>query len=500
MNPLPAGARFIAALVFGCLLPLGLAPFNLWPSAILSVALLGWLLQGLSPKQVFRASLGYGLGLFGVGVSWVFISMYVHGGESIYISGLLTALLVGVLALIFALTFSVYGLIKTQSSLKPLLAFPSLWVIVEWIRGWLFTGFPWLYLGNSFIDTWLAGWAPIGGVLLLSFIGAFSGAALVQLLRLPGAGIKAVLPPLFATSLWIAGIPLNQIEWTSLNKPLSVGMIQPALTPSQKWNSDILYEILIQLRRQSVDLWDSDLLIWPESAIPVPPQDVTPYIDFLDNYASETNTALITGIPLYAEGRYFNSVMVLGEDEGTYSKRHLVPFGEYIPLEDMLRGLIAFFDRPMSSFSAGANDQPLFEARGTAIASAICYEIVYQDLVAASARKAELILTLSNDVWFGDSIAPHQHLQMARLRAIENRKPVVRSTNDGISAIIDHRGQIRYQAPQFIETTLRGEVTPASGVTPFSYWRSWPVVLLSFGLFGYFLTTTRRKGKADGMG
>lgn len=489
MAKLPARARLFAALIFGCLLPLGLAPFHFWPLAILSVALLCWLLRELPLKKVFYTSLSYGLGLFGTGISWVFISMYTHGGESIYISGFLTALLVGLLAVIFALTFSVYGLIKTDSPGKPLLAFPALWVLVEWVRGWLFTGFPWLYLGNAFVDTWLAGWAPIGGVLLLSFIGAFSGAALIQLRQLPKAAISAGAPTIVALSFWLAAIPLNKIEWTSPKKPLAVGMIQPALTPSQKWNSDILYEILVQLRYQSEDLWNTDLLIWPESAIPVPPQDVQPYIDFLDNYASETGTALITGIPLYEGGRYFNSVMVLGNDEGTYSKRHLVPFGEYIPLEEVLRGLIAFFDRPMSSFSAGGDNQPLFTAKGTLIASAICYEIVYQDLVAASARDADLILTLSNDVWFGDSIAPHQHLQMARLRAIENRKPVVRSTNDGISAIIDHRGQVTYRAPQFIQTTLRGEVTPTSGITPFNYWRSWPIILFCIGLFGYFLVT-----------
>lgn len=476
---LPLPRQPLVALIAGALLPFGLDPFGLWPLAILSIALLAWLLEGLTPKQVFVRSLCYGLGLFGMGVSWVYVSVHDFGGETVAVALILTGLFVAVLALFFALPFALYGYFRRRPTAARLLVFPALWVLVEWLRGWLFTGFPWLYLGNSFTDTWLAGWAPIGGVLLLSLIGAVTGVALLQLGKCRQQPRTWIAPCAVACAMWLAGLPLNNIEWTTAKaKPLTLAMVQPALTPSQKWDVDMLYDILVQLRDQSSGHWGRDLLIWPESALPAPAEDIQAFMDFLAELAKESGTTLITGIPLYEQGKYYNGVILVGDDQGTYAKRHLVPFGEYIPLDSLLRGIIKFFDRPMSSFTAGKADQPLLVAKNTPMTSAICYEIVFQDLVAASAAEGEFILTLSNDVWFGDSIAPHQHLQMARLRAIENRKPVVRSTNDGISAIIDHHGKVQAQMPQFQAATLAGEVTPRTGSTPFNRWQSWPVVAL----------------------
>jgi len=506
-----SAGRYSAALLCGALIPLGLAPFGWWLLPLLSTGILALLLQNLKPQGVFRTCFCYGLGMFGVGVSWVFISVNHHGGESIAISALLTGLFVLTLTLVFAAPFALYGYFRGDSPARQLLLFPATWIVVEWLRGWLFTGFPWLYLGNSFSDTWLAGWAPIGGVLLLSYIGAFSGVALLMLItgslklarnRPQGAG-KNLAAYAIATALtsllWLGGIILKDIQWTFATQPLSLAMVQPALTPSEKWNEDILYDILVQLRDQSAGYWGKDLLIWPESAIPTTPEDVQPFIDYLGELAKESNTTLITGIPLLKEQRYYNSVILIGEDQGAYSKRHLVPFGEYIPLQSLLRGLIKFFDRPMSSFSAGDAEQPLLNAKETPIATAICYEIVFQDMVAASANSAEMILTLSNDVWFGDSIAPHQHLQMARLRAMENRKPVVRVTNDGISAIIDEQGNISAQMPQFVATTLAAEVTPYSGTTPFNRFQSWPIVVFCLLVCAWGFQTRQTPGAENNL-
>ncbi|MGD9662574.1 MAG: apolipoprotein N-acyltransferase [Porticoccaceae bacterium] len=511
MTTLLSAGRYSVALLCGALMPLGLAPFGWWILALLSAGTLALLLQKLRPKGVFFTCFYYGLGMFGAGVSWVFISINHHGGESIAISTLLTGLFILALTLIFAASFALYGYFRGDSPLRQLLLFPATWVMVEWLRGLLFTGFPWLYLGNSFTDTWLAGWAPIGGVLLLSFIGAFSSAALLMLItgslnlvrNRPQDASKNLAAYAIATALasllWLGGIALKDIQWTSPAKSLSVAMVQPALTPSEKWNEDILYDILVQLRDQSAGYWGKDLLIWPESAIPTTPEDVQPFIDYLGELAKESNTTLVTGIPLLKEQRYYNSVILIGADQGAYSKRHLVPFGEYIPLEGLLRGIIKFFDRPMSSFYPGEAAQPLLNAKNTPIATAICYEIVFQDMVAASANDAEMILTLSNDVWFGDSIAPHQHLQMARLRAIENRKPVVRVTNDGISAIIDEQGNISAQMPQFVATTLAAEVTPYTGTTPFNRFRSWPIVIFCLLVGAWGFQTRQRPGAENNL-
>ena len=488
--PGPA-AGHLSALMAGALLPLGLAPFHLWPLGILSCLGLVLLLDGLSPRQVFNRCFFYGLGMFGVGVSWVYVSVHTHGGESVAISLLLTSLLVLLLTLCFAVPFAVYGRFST-SRLKRLLLFPAVWVLVEWVRGWIFTGFPWLYLGNTFIDTWLAGWAPVGGVLLLSFIGALSASVLAGLFREPRPAWRAALPLAAAGLLWLGGMGLKSVSWTEpVNRPLTLTMIQPALTPSQKWNSQVLYEILVLLRDLSAGHWHTDLMIWPESAIPETREAVKPFTDFMAEVARETDTILITGIPILEQGRYYNGVILLGNGEGSYRKRHLVPFGEYLPLDSLLRGIIDFFNRPMSNFSPGAKNQPLLYARDTAIATAICYEIVFQDLVSSTAKDAELILTLSNDVWFGDSSAPHQHLQMARLRAIENGKPVVRDTNDGITAVIDAGGRITHRLPQFEPGTLEAEVVPHRGTTPFNRFGSWPVVALCLCLAAAGLGVSR---------
>ncbi len=191
------------------------------------------------------------------------------------------------------------------------------------------------------------------------------------------------------------------------------------------------------------------------------------------------DTTLITGIPFRPEGqqRYHNSIMALGSGEGVYLKQRLVPFGEYVPLEEQLRGLISFFDLPMSAFSPGPADQPPLRAGAFRIAPFICYEVVYPDLVASGARNADLLITISNDSWFGNSIGPLQHLQMAQMRALENGRYMIRGTNNGISAIIDHRGRITARTGQFVEESLSGKVEVMLGETPFSSFGSRPIIV-----------------------
>lgn len=486
MSPrLATAARLGAALLAGGIFPLGLAPFDLPAAAVLSVAALLLLLTDLSPRRAFGLCFAYGLGLFGVGSSWVYISIHDHGGDSVLVAGTLTLAFVLLLALCFALPFSAYGLVRRRNLVVAALAFPSLWVLVEWLRGWLFTGFPWLYLGNAFIDTPLAGWAPVGGVLALSWIGAFMAVAVAGLrdiARTP-AGVFAGL--LAAVLLWLAGDSLSGRQWTQpREQSLSVAMIQPNFTLEQKWDEQSLTDILLTLRRATERNWDKDLVIWPESAVPALRQEMQPFLEMMDRRAERHDTALITGLPVKEFDKYYNAVTVLGNGRGDYFKRHLVPFGEYVPLESLLRGAIGFFDLPMSAFSAGAADQPLLKVKGIPVATAICYEIVFQDMMAQSATEAELLLTVSNDSWFGDSIAPHQHLQMARVRALENAKPLLRATNGGITAIADHRGRLTARAPQHVSALLEGEVTPRRGQTPFNRLGSLPVVILSLVLLG----------------
>jgi apolipoprotein N-acyltransferase len=252
-------------------------------------------------------------------------------------------------------------------------------------------------------------------------------------------------------------------------------------------------QILQNLVSQTQPHWGANIIIWPEGAIPVLYTQVSDFLNIIHQQALTHKTALITGLPSNSnpEGPYYNSMLALGEGNGIYNKTRLVPFGEYVPFEAVIRGLNNFFDLPMSSFSLGNNDQQPLKAAGVNISTAICYEIAYPDLVARNTRNTNIILTVSNDAWFGDSIAPYQHIQMARMRAIENTKPVIRGTNNGITAIIDHRGQIISQLDQFTSGVLTGEVIPYHGETPFSKTASWPVVIfcliIILGLVSYRL-------------
>lgn len=469
----------IAALLFGVMLPFSMAPWNWWPVGLLSIAGLLILLRQLSSNASFWRSFCYGLGLFGCGASWVFVSIHDHGQASVLLASLLTGLFVIALALVFAVPFTLYGAGLNRHAGMMVITFPAIWVLGEWWRGWIFSGFPWLYLGYGHLDTWLSGWAPIAGVLGISWVAALSG-SLIGIIVLPRQKFTlsnfAVLIALF----WLGGWYLQNETWTRpVGEPLRIGILQPALPLNVKWDSDQLNNILTLYREETEPLLGADLVIWPESAIPAFSDEVKPFLKEMAAEAIDQDTGLITGIPTRAFGQqYFNSVIGLGIASGTYHKQHLVPFGEYVPFERWLRGTIAFFDLPMSAFSPGPATQAPITANGIAIGTAICYEIVFQDLVARSARETNLLLTVSNDTWFGRSIGPHQHFQMARMRAMENRKPLIRATNDGITALISSQGEVVAKAPAFSRQTLSGYLTPKRGTTPFTERGSLPVLAL----------------------
>jgi len=281
-------------------------------------------------------------------------------------------------------------------------------------------------------------------------------------------------------TLWGGGAVLKPTQWVAKASatPLTVALFQPNVPQEHKWDPQWYRPILRQLREATDPVLGRDIVIWPESAIPNYYQRAQGFLEPLAKRAAAANTTLITGAPFRSEdsNRVYNSAVALGYGEGSYHKQRLVPFGEYVPLENLLRGLISFFDLPMSSFSAGPADQEPLRAGPYRIALFICYEIVYGDLVARDARNADLLVTISNDTWFGDSIGPWQHLQIAQMRGRENGRYVLRATNNGISAIIDHQGRIVKQADQFVATMLTGEAQVMLGNTPFSSFGSLPIL------------------------
>ncbi|TGD74293.1 apolipoprotein N-acyltransferase [Mangrovimicrobium sediminis] len=473
----------VAAPLAGAGVTLSLAPFNLWPAGIAGCAVLAWLLCTCSAGQAALRGWGFGLGMFGSGVSWVYVSIHTYGYASPALAGGLTAAFCAGLALLLALFGWTYARFIRPLPGGMLLGFPLLWVLFEWLRSWLLTGFPWLYLGYAHVDTWIAGWAPIGGVFALSFIVAISGACLFLAWRSRQLVSITTYAVILAT-LWVGGAVLRPIEWVvrASERPLTVAIYQPNVPQEIKWNRRYYPEIIGQLKRASLPLLGNDILVWPEAAVPNYYQNAEGFIDGVAEQARVLDTTLVTGIPYRtADGRaYYNSIIATGSGSGVYHKQRLVPFGEYVPLEQMLRGLIAFFDLPMSDFTSGPNKQLPLQAGAFRVAPFICYEIVYPELVAWGARRADLMITISNDSWFGDSIGPLQHLQMAQMRALENGRYLIRGTNNGVSAIVDHRGQILARSERFVETSLTGEVEPMLGKTPFGTFGCKPVILGCF--------------------
>ena len=463
----------------GALITLSLAPFNLWPTGILSCALYSYLLCTCTSAQAVWRGWLFGLGLFGSGISWVYVSIHVHGNASVPLAITLTVLFCAALALLHALFAWCYVKLVRPLPGGMLGGFPALWVLFEWSRDWLLTGFPWLYLGYAHIGTTISGWAPITGVFGLSFICAITGSCLFLAWR-SRQPVACTTYAVIIITLWGGGAILKPTQWVARasEEPLQVALVQPNVAQENKWDRAYYRPILEQFTRMTTPLIGKDIVIWPESAIPNYYQNVQGFLAPLAEQAKDAQTTLIAGMPYQpaASEKYYNGIVSLGYGRGEYLKQRLVPFGEYIPLEAQLRGLIEFFDLPMSGFSPGPQGQALLRAGAFRVAPFICYEIVYGGLVGKAAREADLLVTISNDTWFGNSIGPWQHLQIAQMRGRENGRYVLRATNNGVSAIIDHQGRLLKHSRQFQEEILTGEAEVMLGNTPFGSFGNMPIL------------------------
>ncbi|MFS0824894.1 apolipoprotein N-acyltransferase [Pseudomonas phoenicis] len=492
----------LLAVAAGASTLLALAPFDLWPLALLSIALFYAGLRELSPRQAMGRGWCFGFGLYGAGTSWIYVSMTTYGGASPLLAVLLLVAFFAGVAWFFALPAWVWArwLRRRDAPLADALSFAALWLLQEAFRGWFLTGFPWLYAGYSQLAGPLAGLAPLGGVWLVSFVLALSAALLCNLYRLRAQPKALALGALLLVAPWIVGVALKGHAWTRpAGEPLSVAAIQGNVEQDLKWDPAHINAQLALYRDLSLNAKPVDLLVWPETAVPILKDQAQGYIDMMGGFASGRHSALITGVPVREEvdgqRRFYNGITATGEGSGTYLKQKLVPFGEYVPLQDLLRGAIEFFNLPMSDFARGPADQPLLQAKGYRIAPYICYEVVYPEFAAGLAARSDLLLTISNDTWFGTSIGPLQHLQMAQMRALEAGRWMIRATNNGVTALIDPQGRITAEVPQFEQAILYGEVVPMQQLTPYLQWRSWPLGLLCALLLGWALLS-RVKARA----
>jgi len=481
----------LLALFAGSLVTLSLAPYDLWPAAILSCCLYMGVLRRCSTRLAVWRGWMFGIGLFGTGASWVYVSIHDHGHAGVVLAGTLTALFCMGLALLHALFAWIYARFLRDLMAGMLVGFPALWVLFEWLRSWLLTGFPWLYIGYATLDTWAEGWIPVIGVFGVSLLCAFSASCLYLAYMRRHTQAYLVYGTMVA-SLWLIGWQLQAAKWVAPASAtaLSVGIVQANIPQELKWQREYYEPTLALYEAMTETLLGRDIVLWPESAIPNYYQRAQDFLQPMAELATENGTTLITGIPWRPEGSraYYNSIVALGQGSGVYHKQRLVPFGEYVPLENWLRGMIEFFNLPMSAFSQGGSNQEPLLAHDFRLSPFICYEIVYPDLVRQYAHQADLMITISNDNWFGASIGPLQHLQMARMRALENGRYLIRATNNGVSAIIDEHGKLVAQSDQFKRTNLTGNAQVMLGATPFSRIGSLPIIglccLLLLVVFG----------------
>ena len=477
---------YLWALLAGALLPLAFAPFECFPLAILGPGILFALWCRAAPRRALGLGFVFGLGQFGVGVSWVYVAIHQFGHSAVVVALVLTALFVALLALFPAAVGYLAARLQRRFGLGApwalLAVMPASWVLGEWVRGWFLTGFPWLDLGYSQIDAPLAGLAPVLGVYGLSWASALSAGLLAWLaleVRWPrGRALSAGLVALAV--LWGGAAALGHVEWTRpTGAPVRVSLIQGDVAQETKWDPGAVAHRVNVYAMLTGQHWDSDLIVWPENAMTDFYYRLAPgFLDGLAAQAKAHHSDIVFGIPVMDRdtGRYYAAMMSLGRTPGVYRKRHLVPFGEYVPLQSVLRGLIAFFDLPMSNFSPGPADQPLLRGAGQPLAVSICYEDAFGSELRGDLPRATLLVNGSNNAWYGDSLAPAQHLEIGRMRALEMGRDLAGATTNGISALVDYRGRILARAPQFERTVLTGELQPRAGATPYVRWGNGPVL------------------------
>jgi apolipoprotein N-acyltransferase len=481
----PAVARlvFFAA---GAMLTTAFAPLGLYALAPPIVLPLLAACLHATPREASRLAFCFGAGLFLFGTYWLYTSIHVFGQAPLWIA---VALMVGLVAIMGGYFAAMGWLIATLAAGNPwrlVAAAPAGWVVVEWFRGWFLTGFPWLSIGYSQVDSPLAGWLPVLGVYGASFLLIVSAAAVFAVAQRHGPDRWGALALVFLP--WVAGAGLQSIEWSEpFESPRKTTIVQGGVSQDRKWLSEQFATTLDLYRSSILSHRDSDLILWPEVAIPAAIDQVEGYLETLQ-LELQRPQALLLGILERDGADIYNSVLMLERgSRQVYRKRHLVPFGEYFPVPDRVREWMRLMSLPHSDMSSGEPRQALLEtAGGDRLAVAICYEDAYGAEQLYALPDASILINVSNDAWFGDSIAPHQHLEIARVRAIEAARYVVRATNNGISAFIGPRGELFKSAPQFEYATLTMDVIPMTGATPYSVVGNWPVVVLALLIVGAF--------------
>ena len=479
LSPFFLGAASVAAF----------APLELYPLALVTFAGLVHLLNAASPQRAFWTGYAFGLGLFGGGVSWVYVSLHQFGGMPLPLAALATALFCAFLALFPAAASWLQARIPMAPLVRAALAIPAAWTLLEWLRGWIFTGFPWLSLGYAAVGWPLQGYAPLVGVYGLGFLTlSLAGLAWLALRR-----VRPLTAALAFAALFASGEALRHVQWTQpAGAPVSVALLQGNIEQDLKFRPE-RYTPILETYARLAEPTRAKLSVLPETAIPRFYDRIEPeYLLHLERLARRNGGDLLLGVPYRtAQGEYFNSVVSLGAaPRQAYHKSHLVPFGEFIP--PGFDWVLEVLQIPLSDFSRGGLAQPPISAAGQRIAVNVCYEDAFGDEIARRLPEATLLVNVSNVAWFGDSLAPAQHLQIARLRALETGRAHLAATNTGITAAIDRDGRLLGRLPQFREGRLEVSAQGYTGMTPYARWFDWPVLIACLVVLALPLVVARR--------
>ena len=491
---LPAAALLGAATVFG------FAPFYLFPLLVVTFALLIVLWRRAANRRgAALIGFGFGLGYFLAGVSWVYVSLHDFGAMPALLAGVLTLLFCAILALYPALCGWIYHALGARSAPATLAVLPAAWTLAEWLRGWLFTGFPWLAAGYAQVPASpLAGYVPALGVYGASFATVLTAGALVTLWACwkdEGGRIKAegktrprllsfILHPssFILVSVWLGGYLLQQITWTHpQGAPVTVSLLQGNIAQDMKWRADKTKSTL-DTYRSMVVASDARLIVLPETALPLFLHDVPKdYLEDLAAHARRHDGDVLIGIPERTTKRdYYNSVLSFGAaPTQIYRKSHLVPFGEFVPLKPVFGWFLEVTHIPLLDFARGAQTQQPLAIAGQLVAVDICYEDAFGAEIIRQLPQATLLANVSNVAWFGRSLAPQQHLQISQARALETGRYMLRATNTGMTAIIDQRGNVRQIAPEYTAAVVSGDVQGYAGATPYVRWGDAPIIVLA---------------------
>ncbi|MCC7200483.1 MAG: apolipoprotein N-acyltransferase [Gammaproteobacteria bacterium] len=490
-----AGWRGLAvAAVIGAAASLSFAPVGWWPLAILAPAFLVLAWGAAAPRRAAALGFAFAAGLFGTGTYWLYTAVHDFGGAP---AALAVFLMLGLVALM-ASYYAILGYAVTRwtadGAARRLVVLPAGWLLLEWLRGWLFTGFPWLEIGYAPIDTPLAGLAPVAGVHAMTLAAALSAGVLAALVR--GATRERVAACALLLLVWVGAGARWGRAWTSPSgAPLGVALVQGAIPQDLKWQADNREATLALYERLTTPALGRPLIVWPEAALPLLEHEAREYLGRMWGRTRASGSDLVLGLLRYdfESRKYYNGMVALSDDATWYYKRRLVPFGEFFPVPETVRGWMRLMSLPYVDMTAGPDGQAPLRAAGQLLGATICYEDAYGAEQLAVLGQATLLVNVTNNAWFGDSTAPHQQLQMARLRALEAGRFLARATSNGVTAVIGPDGAVRARIPQFVPGVLYADVVPHTGLTPYARTGDWPVLGLAlFGLLGGAFASRRR--------